>query len=171
MKPVHHLIAVTSASSVSNVIECGKDPLPHSGIPRSTTFGLTWTMRILHTALFVTDLDRSIAFYTEALGMRLLRRNEVEADRVSLAFVGYDDETDWSAIELCHWWDPQPHDVGSGFAHVAIAVDNVAATCAALDKRGVPITREPFEVAGGRKVLAYVEDPDGFPIELIERRK
>ena len=127
-------------------------------------------MRILHTALFVTDLERSIAFYTQKLGMRLLRRNEVEVDRVTLAFVGYDEESKWAAIELCHWWDAKPHDVGSGFAHVAIGVENVAETCATLGSQGVRITREPFAVAGGKKMLAYIEDPDGFPIELIERR-
>ena len=125
-------------------------------------------MRLLHTMLRVGDLDRSLAFYVEVLGMRLLRRRENAAYGYTLAFVGYGDESDTAVLELTHNWDTDHYDLGTAYGHIAIGCDDVAATCAAIRDRGGTVVREPGPVKGGSTVIAFVEDPDGYRIELIE---
>ena len=126
--------------------------------------------RMLHTMLRVFDLDKSIDFYTRLLGMKLLRKRDVPEGKYSLAFVGYGEETASTVIELTYNWDqPKPYDLGSGFGHLAIGVPDVYATCAQLGGEGVKITRPPGPVKFGTTVIAFVEDPDGYKIELIER--
>ncbi len=125
-------------------------------------------MRLLHTMLRVGDLDRSLAFYVDVLGMRLLRRRENPAYRYTLAFVGYGDESDTAVLELTYNWDTDHYDLGSAYGHIAIGCDDVAATCAAIRERGGTVVREPGPVKGGSTVIAFVEDPDGYRIELIE---
>lgn len=127
-------------------------------------------MRILHTMLRVGDLDRSIAFYTEIMGMRLLRRTDYPEGKFTLAFVGYDDESKTSVIELTHNWGVAHYEIGTGFGHIAIAVPDAAAACAAIRARGGKVTREAGPMKGGTTVIAFVEDPDGYKIELIERK-
>jgi lactoylglutathione lyase len=125
-------------------------------------------MRLLHTMLRVGDLDRSLAFYVDVLGMRLLRRRENPAYRYTLAFVGYGDESDTAVLELTYNWDTDHYDLGSAYGHIAIGCDDVAATCAAIRELGGTVVREPGPVKGGSTVIAFVEDPDGYRIELIE---
>jgi len=118
-------------------------------------------MRILHTMLRVGDLDRSIAFYTEVLGMRLLRRKDYPEGRFTLAFVSYQDESEGAAIELTHNWDTQKYDLGNGYGHVALAMDDVYAACDRIRAKGGKITREPGPMKHGSTILAFVEDsPD-----------
>ena len=118
--------------------------------------------------LRVGDLDRSLAFYVDVLGMRLLRRRENPAYRYTLAFVGYGDESDTAVLELTHNWDTDHYDLGTAYGHIAIGCDDVAATCVAIRQRGGTVVREPGPVKGGSTVIAFVEDPDGYRIELIE---
>jgi lactoylglutathione lyase len=120
--------------------------------------------------LRVGDLDRSIAFYTEIMGMRLLRRTDYPEGKFTLAFVGYDDESKTSVIELTHNWGVAHYEIGTGFGHIAIAVPDAAAACAAIRARGGKVTREAGPMKGGTTVIAFVEDPDGYKIELIERK-
>ena len=131
------------------------------------------SMRILHTMLRVGDLDRSITFYTRVLGMRLLRKTERPEQRYTLAFVGYGDESHGAVIELTHNHGVDRYDIGTGYGHVAIEVPDAAAMCdsvrAAIDCGGA-VTREAGPVKGGTTVIAFVQDPDGYKIELIERR-
>ncbi len=127
-------------------------------------------MRILHTMIRVGDLDRSIRFYSDVLGMRLLRRKDYPAGRFTLAFVGYGDEADNTVIELTHNWDVAHYDLGNGFGHIAIEVDDVYAACERIRQRGGKVTREAGPMKGGSTVIAFVEDPDGYKIELIGRR-
>ncbi|MCC1497246.1 lactoylglutathione lyase [Alcanivorax sp. 1008] len=124
-------------------------------------------MRILHTMLRVGDLDRSIAFYTEVLGMRLLRRKDFPEGRFTLAFVSYQDESEGAAIELTYNWDTKHYDLGTGYGHVALAVEDVYAACDRIREKGGRITREPGPMKHGSTVLAFVEDPDGYKIELL----
>jgi lactoylglutathione lyase len=126
-------------------------------------------MRILHTMLRVGDLDRSLRFYTEVLGMKLLRTTDRPDQKYSLAFVGYDDEDRASVLELTYNYGVERYDLGSAYGHVAIAVDDAAKACAEVKKRGGKVTREAGPVKGGTTVIAFVEDPDGYKIELIER--
>ncbi|MBK1681325.1 lactoylglutathione lyase [Rhodocyclus tenuis] len=126
-------------------------------------------MRILHTMLRVVDLDRSLAFYTEVLGMRLLRRNDYPEGRFTLAFVGYGSEADGAVIELTHNWDTKSYELGNAFGHVALAVDDAYAACAAIRERGGKVVREVGPMKHGNTVIAFVEDPDGYKIELIQR--
>ena len=126
-------------------------------------------MRILHTMIRVGDLDRSIAFYTEVLGMKLLRRRDYPDGKFTLAFVGYGEESEGAVIELTHNWDTKSYDVGNGFGHVALAVGNAAQACADVKARGGKVTREAGPMKHGTTVIAFVEDPDGYKIELIER--
>jgi lactoylglutathione lyase len=126
-------------------------------------------MRILHTMLRVGDLDRSLRFYTEVLGMKLLRTTDRADQKYSLAFVGYDDEDRASVLELTYNYGVERYDLGSAYGHVAIAVDDAAKACAEVKKRGGKVTREAGPVKGGTTVIAFVEDPDGYKIELIER--
>ncbi|GBE08642.1 lactoylglutathione lyase [bacterium BMS3Abin11] len=125
---------------------------------------------MLHTMLRVGDLDRSIAFYTEILGMELLRRKDYPSGRFTLAFVGYGDEAVHTVIELTHNWDTDSYDLGDGYGHIALAVDDAATTCAAIRKKGGNVVREAGTMKHGSTVIAFVEDPDGYKIELIEGR-
>jgi lactoylglutathione lyase len=127
-------------------------------------------MRMLHTMLRVGDLERSLAFYTGPLGMKLLRRHDFPGGRFTLAFVGYGDESMNTVLELTHNWDTKSYEIGTGYGHVALGVPDIHATCAKLRERGVRITREPGPMQHGTTVIAFVEDPDGYKIELIEGR-
>ena len=126
--------------------------------------------RLLHTMIRVLDLEKSIDFYTRLLGMTLLRRKDYESGRFTLAFVGYGDESQNSAIELTHNWDQAaPYTIGSGFGHLAIGLRDITAACERLAKAGVKIPRPPGPMKHGGSVIAFIEDPDGYKIELIER--
>ncbi|MDA8254502.1 MAG: lactoylglutathione lyase [Betaproteobacteria bacterium] len=127
-------------------------------------------MRILHTMLRVGDLDKSLAFYTEVLGMRLLRRNDYPEGKFTLAFVGYQEEKDGAVLELTYNWGVGRYEIGTGYGHIALAVEDIYAACDAIRQRGGRITREPGPMKGGSSVIAFVEDPDGYKIELIERK-
>jgi lactoylglutathione lyase len=126
-------------------------------------------MRMLHTMIRVGDLDRSIDFYTNVLGMQLLRKKDYPDGKFTLAFVGYGDEADHTVIELTHNWDTDSYDLGNGFGHIALAVDNAAAACDMIRERGGNVVREAGPMKHGTTVIAFVEDPDGYKIELIER--
>jgi lactoylglutathione lyase len=126
-------------------------------------------VRILHTMIRVGDLQRSIAFYTEVLGMKLLRRQDYPDGRFTLAFVGYGPESEQAALELTHNWDTPSYDLGNGFGHVALAVPDAAAACAEIKRRGGVVTREAGPMKHGTTVIAFVRDPDGYMIELIQR--
>ncbi|MEX0900681.1 MAG: lactoylglutathione lyase [Gammaproteobacteria bacterium] len=127
-------------------------------------------MRILHTMIRVGDLDSSLAFYTEVLGMHLIRRHEYPEGRFTLAFVGYGDEANSAVIELTHNWDTTGYELGDGFGHIALAVDDAAAACERIRARGGRVVREAGPMKHGTTVIAFVEDPDGYKIELIERK-
>lgn len=124
-------------------------------------------MRMLHTMLRVGDLDRSIAFYTEILGMRLLRRQDYPEGQFTLAFVGYGDEGDHTVLELTYNWDTDRYDLGDGYGHIAIEVDDVYQAADAISAKGGRILREAGPMNAGTTIIAFVEDPDGYPIELI----
>jgi lactoylglutathione lyase len=126
-------------------------------------------MRILHTMLRVGDLERSLAFYTGPLGMKLLRRHDYPAGRFTLAFVGYGDESEHAVVELTHNWDTSSYELGTGYGHIALGVDDIYARCEELRGRGVKITREPGPMKHGTTPIAFIEDPDGYRIELIQR--
>jgi lactoylglutathione lyase len=126
-------------------------------------------VRLLHTMLRVKDLDASLRFYTEQLGMKLLRRRDYPEGRFTLAFVGYGDESDHSVLELTYNWGRHDYELGDAFGHVAIGVDDIRAACERLRAQGVEITREPGPMKHGSTVIAFVEDPNGYKIELIER--
>jgi lactoylglutathione lyase len=127
-------------------------------------------MRILHTMLRVGDLQRAVRFYTEALGMKLLRTTDRPEQKYSLAFVGYDDESRSAVLELTYNYGVERYDLGSAYGHVAVGVPDAAAACAKVRQLGGKVTREPGPVKGGTSVIAFVEDPDGYKIEFIERR-
>ena len=127
-------------------------------------------MRLLHTMIRVGDLDRSIQFYTDLLGMKLLRRKDYPEGKFTLAFVGYGDESDTAVIELTHNWDTDSYEIGTGFGHVAIGVDDIYTVCDAIRAQGCSISREPGPMKHGTTVIAFVKDPDGYAIELIETR-
>ncbi|MBL0533335.1 lactoylglutathione lyase [Aeromonas dhakensis] len=127
-------------------------------------------MRILHTMLRVGDLQRSIDFYTRVLGMKLLRKSENSEYKYTLAFVGYGDEKDEAVIELTYNWGVSEYELGSAYGHIALEADNIYGTCEALRAAGAKITREPGPVKGGTTVIAFVEDPDGYKIELIAKK-
>lgn len=131
----------------------------------------TRAKRILHTMLRVADLQRSLDFYIGILGMRLLRRRDYTAGRFTLAFVGYDQEEDGAVLELTHNWDQsEPYVHGTAYGHMALAVDDIYACCAALAEKGVVISRAPGPMKYSPTVIAFIEDPDGYKIELIEAR-
>ena len=126
-------------------------------------------MRLLHTMIRVGDLQRSIDFYTGVLGMKLLRQREYPDGRFTLAFVGYGDESEHAVIELTHNWDTKAYDLGNGFGHIAVAVPDAYQACEAVKARGGKVTREAGPMKHGSTVIAFVEDPDGYKIEFIQR--
>jgi len=127
--------------------------------------------RLLHTMIRVFDLEKSLDFYTRLLGMRLLRRSDFEGGRFTLAFVGYGEEAAHTVVELTHNWDQaEPYTIGSGFGHLAIGVDDIYGACERLATAGVTITRPPGPMKHGSTVIAFVEDPDGYKVELIQSR-
>jgi len=126
-------------------------------------------MRILHTMLRVGDLDRSLAFYTEVLGMRLLRRMDFPDGQFTLAFVGFQDEQDGAVLELTYNWGVEHYDLGSGFGHVAVEVDDAYLACERVKARGGNVIREAGPMKHGTTVIAFVEDPDGYKIEFIQK--
>jgi len=128
-------------------------------------------MRLLHTMLRVGNLDRSIDFYTNVLGMQLLRSTDRPGERYTLAFVGYGDERTNAVLELTYNYGVDRYDLGTAYGHVAIEVDDAAAACDAVRSKGGAVTREAGPVKGGTTVIAFVQDPDGYKIELIERQR
>ncbi|BET97027.1 lactoylglutathione lyase [Xenorhabdus taiwanensis] len=125
-------------------------------------------MRLLHTMIRVGNMQRSIDFYTQVMGMRLLRTSENPEYKYSLAFVGYTDESQGAVIELTYNWDVENYEMGTAFGHIALGVNDVAATCERIKLAGGKVVREAGPVKGGTTVIAFVEDPDGYKIELIE---
>ena len=126
--------------------------------------------RMLHTMIRVHDLDKSIAFYTGPMGMKLLRKREVPEGKYTLAFVGYADEKEQAVIELTHNWDHEPYKLGDGFGHLAVGVPDVYGMCEQVARAGGKVTRAPGPVKFGTTVIAFVEEPTGYKIELIERK-
>lgn len=126
-------------------------------------------MRILHTMIRVGNLDRSLAFYTEVLGMRLLRRSDYPEGRFTLAFVGYGEESQNAVIELTHNWDTASYELGNAFGHIALEVNDAYAACELIKSRGGKVTREAGPMKHGTTVIAFCEDPDGYKIELIQK--
>ncbi|RDK06858.1 lactoylglutathione lyase [Cupriavidus lacunae] len=127
-------------------------------------------MRILHTMLRVGDLERSIKFYTEVLGMRLLRKNDYPDGRFTLAFVGYDSEDKAAVLELTHNWDTKEYNLGDAYGHIAVEVEDAYAACDAVKERGGNVTRAAGPMRHGTTVIAFVTDPDGYKIEFIQRK-
>ncbi|KAA8735508.1 lactoylglutathione lyase [Acinetobacter qingfengensis] len=126
-------------------------------------------MRMLHTMLRVGNLERSLKFYTEVLGMQLLRQREYQEGRFTLAFVGYGDEANHTVLELTHNWDTDHYDLGNAYGHIAIAVDDAYTACDEIKARGGKVVREAGPMKGGVTVIAFVEDPDGYKVELIQQ--
>jgi lactoylglutathione lyase len=127
-------------------------------------------MRILHTMLRVGDLDKSLAFYTEVLGMRLLRRSDYPDGKFTLAFVGFQDEREGAVLELTHNWGVDHYEIGTGYGHVAVEVEDAYAACAEIKRRGGAVTREAGPMKHGTTVIAFVQDPDGYKVELIQKK-
>lgn len=127
-------------------------------------------MRLLHTMIRVGDLQRSIDFYTQVLGMRLLRKTDYPDGRFTNAFVGYEDEAHAAVLELTHNWDTKAYDMGSGFGHVAVEVEDAYQACDEVRKRGGKVVREAGPMKHGTTVIAFAEDPDGYKIELVQRK-
>ncbi len=129
------------------------------------------TMRLLHTMIRVGDLDETIKFYCGALGMKLLRRKDFPDGKFTLAFVGYGSEEESSVVELTHNWDTKDYDLGNAFGHLAVSVGDIYKACDELRRKGVKITREPGPMKFGGAPIAFIEDPNGYKIELIERKE
>ncbi|MEL6350410.1 MAG: lactoylglutathione lyase [Cyanobacteria bacterium J06627_28] len=127
-------------------------------------------MRMLHTMLRVGNLEKSIAFYCDILGMKVLRQKDYPGGKFTNTFVGYGDESEHTVLELTHNWETESYDLGNGYGHVALGVDDIYATCEAIKKQGGNVTREPGPMKHGTTVIAFVTDPDGYKIELIEGR-
>ncbi|WP_417682731.1 lactoylglutathione lyase [Pseudidiomarina aquimaris] len=127
-------------------------------------------MRMLHTMLRVGDLERSIKFYTDLMGMKLLRQADNEEYKYTLAFVGYGDEKDHTVLELTYNWGKSEYDMGDAYGHIAIGVEDIYGLCEQLEAKGADVYRKPGPVKGGKTVIAFVRDPDGYAIELIERK-
>jgi len=125
-------------------------------------------MRILHTMLRVGNLDKSIAFYTDVLGMKLLRRKDYPDGKFTLAFVGYQPESEGPALELTHNWDTDSYDLGAGYGHIALEVEDAYAACERIKAKGGKVVREAGPMKHGTTVIAFVEDPDGYKVELIQ---
>lgn len=126
-------------------------------------------MRFLHTMIRVGNLQRSLDFYTQVLGMKLLRQKDYPDGKFTLAFVGYGDEIDHTVIELTYNWDTDHYDLGNGFGHIAIEVENAAAACNEIRQKGGKVVREAGAMKHGTTIIAFVEDPDGYKIELIQK--
>lgn len=127
-------------------------------------------MRILHTMLRVGNLEKSLAFYTQVLGMKLLRRKDYPDGRFTLAFIGYQDEADGTVLELTHNWDTPSYNLGDGFGHIAIEVDDAYQACENTRKMDGKVTREAGPMKHGTTVIAFIEDPDGYKIEFIQKK-
>jgi lactoylglutathione lyase len=127
-------------------------------------------MRILHTMLRVGDLDRSIGFYTEVLGMKLLRQKKYPDGRFTLAFIGYGDESAHTVIELTYNWDTDSYELGTGYGHIALEVDDVYKATEEISKRGGKVLRDAGPMNAGTTIISFIEDPDGYPIELIGKK-
>lgn len=125
-------------------------------------------MRMLHTMLRVADLDRSLAFYTDTMGMQLLRKSDNTEYEYTLAFVGFGSEDEQAVLELTYNWGKSDYDMGNAYGHVAFAVDDIYAYCEQLEAKGADVYRKPGPVKGGKTVIAFVRDPDGYAIELIQ---
>ncbi|MBS9384274.1 MAG: lactoylglutathione lyase [Dolichospermum sp. BR01] len=125
-------------------------------------------MRLLHTMLRVGNLEESLKFYCDVLGMKLLRRKDYPAGEFTLAFVGYGEESDHSVLELTHNWGVEKYDLGSAYGHIALGVHNIYATCETIGELGGKVVREPGPMKHGSTVIAFVEDPDGYKVELIQ---
>ena len=128
-------------------------------------------MRILHTMIRVNDLEESIRFYCDILGMKLLRKKDYPSGRFTLAFVGYGPESDGAVVELTYNWDTHQYDQGNGFGHIALGVEDLYKTCDALRGKGAKIVREPGPMKHGGSEIAFIEDPNGYKIELIQLKK
>ncbi|ENW05233.1 MULTISPECIES: lactoylglutathione lyase [Acinetobacter] len=126
-------------------------------------------MRMLHTMLRVGNLEQSLTFYTEVLGMKLLRQRDYEEGRFTLAFVGYGDEENNTVLELTHNWDTSSYELGNAYGHIAIGVNDAYQACEDIKARGGKVVREAGPMKGGVTVIAFVEDPDGYKIELIQQ--
>lgn len=127
-------------------------------------------MRVLHIMLRVGNLDKSLAFYTDVLGMKLLRRHDYPEGKFTLAFVGYQNEAESAVLELTHNWGVEKYELGSGYGHIAIEVDDAYKACELVRQRGGKVVREAGPMKHGTTVLAFVEDPDGYKIEFIQKR-
>jgi len=127
-------------------------------------------MRFLHTMLRVGDLDRSIRFYTEVLGMKLLRQKDYPDGRFTLAFIGYGEESDNTVIELTYNWDTDSYELGTGYGHIALEVDDVYKATEEISKRGGKVLRDAGPMNAGTTIIAFIEDPDGYPVELIGKK-
>ena len=125
-------------------------------------------MRMMHTMLRVTNLDKALDFYCNVLDMKLIRRKDYPEGRFTLAFVGYGDEMNSTVLELTHNWDTDSYDQGSAYGHIAIGVDDVYATCDRVKAKGGKVIREAGPMKGGRTVIAFLEDPDGYKVELLQ---
>ena len=131
----------------------------------------TKSYRLLHTMIRVRDMDKSMDFYTRFLGMKVFRKIDYSSGRFTLAFIGYGDEESSAVIELTHNWDQQePYEIGTGFGHLAVAVPDIYGACERMKNDGVNITRPPGPMKHGTTVIAFIEDPDGYKVELIERK-
>jgi len=127
-------------------------------------------MRMLHTMLRVGNLDKSLAFYTEVLGMRLLRKRDYPDGKFTLAFVGYQEESEGAVLELTHNWDQDHYELGDGYGHIALEVDDAYAACEEVKRKGGTVVREAGPMKHGTTVIAFVTDPDGYKIEFIQRK-
>ncbi|MCM0591822.1 MAG: lactoylglutathione lyase [Gloeotrichia echinulata IR180] len=125
-------------------------------------------MRVLHTMLRVGNLEESLKFYCEVLGMKLLRRKDYPGGEFTLAFVGYGDESENAVIELTYNWGVEKYELGTGYGHIALGVDDIYATCEQIKNHGAKVTREPGPMKHGSTVIAFIEDPDGYKVELIQ---
>lgn len=128
-------------------------------------------MRLLHTMLRVGNLEKSLDFYCDILGMKLLRKKDYPSGKFTLAFVGYGEEADHTVLELTHNWDTDSYELGNAYGHIALGVKDIYSTCESIRQQGGKITREPGPMKHGTTVIAFVEDPDGYKVELIEGRE
>jgi lactoylglutathione lyase len=139
-------------------------------LPGLATMGALrcWLVRLLHVMLRVGDLDRSIAFYTDVLGMTLLRRKDYQEGRFTLAFLGYGPESETTVLELTHNWDTPSYELGTAYGHLALGVDDIHGACAHITERGGRVVRPPGPMKHGSTVIAFIEDPDGYKVEVIQ---